>query len=246
MKGREQAVRRMFARIAPFYDRMNSVITLGLHKRWRRAALDALQPQKGRCCLDLCAGTGDFSGALTRAGCTVTALDLSPEMLHIARRRTAFAVAAVVGDALELPFSNASFDYVTVGFGLRHCETDLPRLFAETIRVLRPGGILLTLELSHPPGLLWRLLTRLYIHGCLPLLGRIADADAYAYLARSLRNFPDAEELRNIMRQAGFTHVHYYPLMGGVVAVHLARADADGDCDSVKETARGLDANANS
>lgn len=222
MNPREVAVRKLFSRIARYYDLLNGVISLGLHKPWRRRALRQLDAQTGWLCLDVCSGTGDFAVAAQREGCRAIALDMTPEMLAVARKRSNDTLEVVMGDALLLPFGDATFDCVTLGFGLRHSKEDLPVLLRELARVTKPGGRLVSLEMSHPPNRLWRFLSNLYIHLLLPIIGGVYDRDAYLYLSKSLRDFPDAPGLARMFTEAGFDSCEYRLLTGGVAAVHLA------------------------
>lgn len=224
MKPREQAVQQLFSRISRYYDVLNTVISFGLHRRWRRAALRMLAPEPGWQCLDLCAGTGDLAMAVQRLGAHPVAVDLTPEMLQVACRRSAGAVPAVVADAFTLPFPDASFDCATLGFALRHSREDLPVLLRELRRVIKPGGRIMSLELSHPPNRLWRFLSGLYIRLFLPIIGGIYDRAAYRYLSESLDGFPAAPELARIFVEAGFSHCEYRLLAGGNAAIHLAYA----------------------
>jgi len=223
MKPHIQKAARLFARIAPLYDLWNTIISFGLHKIWRRQALQALEVLPGQMCLDVAAGTGAFSQALLRRGAYAVALDITPEMLQIARRRNP-ALPVVLADALALPFSAATFDRIIIGFGLRHVKEDLPILLAELRRVLKPTGRCVVLELSHPPHRLWRCLFRFYLQFLMPLIGSFVDREAYAYLEESLRGYPSAEQLAALFRQAGFAECSYQFLTGGVVAIHRASA----------------------
>lgn len=213
-------VRAMFSGIAPRYALMNTLMTFGLDGWWRRAAARLAEPAGARV-LDVGAGSGDLARAVLRAGARqVVALDFTLPML--ARACRAGGPACVGGDALALPFSDASFDRVVSGMTLRNLA-DLPRAFAEMRRVLRPGGRIALLELTHPPAwaapAFW-----LYFGGYVPLLGAVVARApaAYRYLPASLRRFPDAEQLANLLRQAGFTAVRFYRLFPGAVAVHVA------------------------
>ena len=222
MTERQGHVRKLFGRIAPCYGLLNTVLSFGMHKLWRRAALRLLRPQSTWRCLDVGTGTGDFAVALEDRVAAVTGVDLTPEMLRVAVRRTGGRVPFVIGDALRLPFRPDCFDCATLGFALRHSGENLPALLAEMARVVRPGGHVLTLELSHPPPGLWRRLAELYIYRILPVIGGMADLEAYAYLSESIRALPDAATLSDLLRDAGCRSVQYRLLTGGVAAVHLA------------------------
>lgn len=222
MNPREAAVQRLFSRIARYYDLLNGIISLGLHRGWRRRAVRMLDPQPGWLSLDVCSGTGDFALSTQRAGCRAIAFDMTPEMLAVASRRSHGTLETVIGDALCLPFEDAAFDCITLGFGLRHSKEDLPVLLREMARVTKPGGRLVSLELSHPPSPLWRWVSNLYIHMLLPIIGGVYDREAYIYLSKSLADFPDAPGLAQMLRDAGFSRCDYQLLTGGVAAIHLA------------------------
>ena len=214
-----RAVREMFDRISPVYDLMNRVMTLGLDGRWRRLTAEAVV-RPGDRVLDACCGTGDLALAAARVGGTVTGVDLSAPMLERARRKSS-AIAWVRGDALSLPFADASFDAVTVGFGIRNVN-HLDAGLRELARVLRPGGRLGCLDLTRPQGGL-RLFFSVWFDRVVPLLGRVVPGGAaYTYLPASLRRFPDPAELAAAMRQAGFVEVGWRRLAGGIVAIHVA------------------------
>jgi demethylmenaquinone methyltransferase/2-methoxy-6-polyprenyl-1,4-benzoquinol methylase len=221
------AVRTMFDRIAPVYDVMNRVMTLGLDLRWRRlGARTAVRP--GDEVLDAACGTGDFAVADKRAGASrVVGLDFSERMLERARRK-APALEWVEGDLLALPFADGSFDAATVGFGVRNVD-DLERGLAELRRVLRPGGRLGVLEITQPRGAL-RPFYRLWFDRIVPLLGSLAgDREAYTYLPESVKRFPAPEGLAAAMDGAGFERIRYTVLAGGIIAIHSgARAGTAG------------------
>jgi demethylmenaquinone methyltransferase/2-methoxy-6-polyprenyl-1,4-benzoquinol methylase len=215
------AVRTMFDRISPVYDAMNRTMTLGLDQRWRRAAAAAVVGPGDRV-LDACCGTGDLAVAAMAAGGTVTGLDFSERMLERARGKSG-EIEWVQGDALALPFGDASFDAATVGFGARNLD-DLERGLAELRRVLRPGGRLAILEITRPRGLLAPFY-RLWFDRFVPLLGRILPGgSAYTYLPASVRRFPGPEELAELLRAAGFEHVRWRLFAGGIVALHMGEA----------------------
>jgi demethylmenaquinone methyltransferase / 2-methoxy-6-polyprenyl-1,4-benzoquinol methylase len=208
----------MFDRIAPVYDFMNHAMTMGLDRRWRRlAALAVVQP--GDRVLDSCCGTGDLAIAAARAGGRVTGLDFSEAMLERARRK-APELEWLHGDALALPFEDASFDVVTVGFGIRNVA-DLEAGLRELARVLEPGGRLAVLEITRPRGLL-RPFFRIWFDVLIPAAGKVLPGGAaYTYLPASVRRFPGPEDLAGVLREAGFAAVSYRLLAGGIVALHV-------------------------
>ena len=213
-----EGVRTMFDRIAPVYDVMNRVMTLGLDQRWRRRTVRiAVKP--GDRVLDACCGTGDLAILAARAGASVVGLDFSTEMLARARRK-APALEWLEGDLLELPFEDESFDAATVGFGVRNVD-DLGLALAELHRVLRPGGLVAILEITRPRGPL-RVFYSLWFDRVVPLLGKVLPGgSAYTYLPASVKRFPPAEELAELLRAAGFDLVRYDLMAGGIVARHV-------------------------
>lgn len=215
-------VRRMFDRIAPVYDLMNRVMTAGLDRRWRAAAVrEAVRP--GDRVLDACCGTGDLAVAARRAGAReVVGLDFSEAMLERARRKEP-AIEWVRGDLLALPFPDASFDAATVGFGVRNVE-ELDAALRELRRVLRPGGRLGVLEITTPRGWLAPFY-RLWFDRAIPLLGRaLPGGAAYTYLPASVRRFPEPEALAEALERAGFGKVRFRLYAGGIVALHVGEA----------------------
>jgi demethylmenaquinone methyltransferase / 2-methoxy-6-polyprenyl-1,4-benzoquinol methylase len=215
------AVEAMFDRISPVYDAMNRLMTAGLDRRWRRLAAEAVVAP-GDEVLDACCGTGDLALAAERAGGRVTGLDFAERMLERARRKSA-SVRWVRGDALALPFADATFDAATVGFGIRNVE-DLEGGLRELARVLRPGGRLACLEITRPRGLL-RPFFRLWFDGLVPLAGKVLPGGAaYSYLPASVRRFPGPEDLAGVMRRAGFEGIEWRLLGGGIVCLHVATA----------------------
>jgi demethylmenaquinone methyltransferase / 2-methoxy-6-polyprenyl-1,4-benzoquinol methylase len=213
------AVEAMFDRVSPVYDPMNRLMTAGLDRRWRRLTV-AAAVRPGDRVLDACCGTGDLALEAQRAGGRVTGLDFSGRMLERARRKSS-AVQWVRGDVLALPFSDGSFDAVTVGFGIRNVA-DLEAGLRELARVLRPGGRLGCLEITRPRGLL-RPFFAVWFDGLVPLAGKVLPGGAaYTYLPASVRRFPGPEDLAEAMRRAGFVEIGWRLLGGGIVALHVA------------------------
>jgi len=214
-------VRRMFDRIAPVYDAMNRVMTAGLDRRWRRITVEQAV-RRGDRVLDACCGTGDLALAARAQGADVVGLDFSERMLDRARAKSA-DVDWVRGDVLALPFGDASFDAVTVGFGVRNVD-DLEAGLRELRRVLRPGGRIGILEITQPRGALAPFY-RLWFDRVVPLLGKVLPGGAaYTYLPASVRRFPGPEALAALLQAAGFTAVRFKRFAGGIVALHVAEA----------------------
>jgi demethylmenaquinone methyltransferase / 2-methoxy-6-polyprenyl-1,4-benzoquinol methylase len=213
-------VRAMFDRIAPVYDAMNRVITMGLDGRWRRlAAASVVRP--GDRVLDAACGTGDLALAALESGGRVTGLDFSERMLERARRKSD-AIEWVRGDVLALPFGDAAFDSATIGFGVRNVA-DLDSGLRELARVVRPGGRLAVLEITRPKGLL-RPFFRVWFDLLVPLIGRaVPGGVAFSYLPASVRRFPGPDDLADALRRAGFAEVSYRLLAGGIVSLHVGR-----------------------
>jgi demethylmenaquinone methyltransferase/2-methoxy-6-polyprenyl-1,4-benzoquinol methylase len=213
-----ESVRRMFDRIAPVYDAMNRAMTGGLDRRWRRLTVEAVV-RPGDRVLDACCGTGDLAIAAHRAGASVVGLDFADAMLERARRKES-RIEWVQGDALALPFEDASFDAATVGFGVRNLD-DLERGLGELARVLRPGGRVGILEITRPRGPLAPFY-RLWFDRLIPLAGKVLPGGAaYTYLPASVRRFPGPEELAGLLAQVGFEAVRYRLFAGGIVALHV-------------------------
>ena len=212
------SVRGMFDRIAPVYDVMNRVMTVGLDQRWRKLAVtEAVWP--GDRVLDACCGTGDLAVEAERRGGRVVGLDFSEKMLERARRKSG-AIEWVEGDALALPFDAGAFDAATVGFGVRNLA-DLEGGLRELARVLRPGGKLAVLEITRPRGLL-KPFFQLWFDVLVPLAGRVLPGGkAYTYLPASVRRFPGPEDLTALFEKAGFSDVSFRLLGGGSVALHV-------------------------
>jgi demethylmenaquinone methyltransferase / 2-methoxy-6-polyprenyl-1,4-benzoquinol methylase len=222
----ERQVRSMFDRIAGRYDAMNSVMSAGLHHRWRARTVEVSGVGPGGAALDVCCGTGDLALELRRrvgASGRVVGLDFSVPMLERAEQKAterSAAVEWVQGNALELPFPDATFDAATVGFGVRNVA-EVGRAIGEMRRVVRPGGRVAILEITTPrrPPLKW--FYSIWFDRLVPLLGALAgDREAYSYLPDSVRRFPPAEELAELLYAVGLREVRYVVLAGGIVAIH--------------------------
>jgi demethylmenaquinone methyltransferase/2-methoxy-6-polyprenyl-1,4-benzoquinol methylase len=220
---RPHDVARMFDEVADRYDRMNAVMTFGQERRWRRQVAAALAVRPGDRVLDLAAGTGASSLPFAAAGARPVACDFSQGMLAVGRRAHP-QLTFVAGDALRLPFRDASFAAVTVSFGLRNVA-DVAGALAELARVTSPGGRLVVLETSRPAAWTLRALNRLYTDRVMPALARLLSSDpaAYAYLAESAGAWLDQQSLADAIRAGGWTGVGWRDLMFGAVALHSGR-----------------------
>ncbi len=219
----------MFARLARSYDPMNRLMSLGRDQAWRRyVARQAALPPRGLA-LDVATGTADLALALARRypRGRVVGVDFCPEMVEVGRAKVGRAgerarLCFVMGDALQLPFTNGCFDVVTSGFALRNVA-DIPQAFAEMVRVVKTGGRVVNLEIARPTLPVFCQLFHLYFYQLVPLLGRAlaGQKEAYRYLPHSLTYFPSPEELKAVMEKAGLSKVWYRRLMLGTVAVHV-------------------------
>jgi demethylmenaquinone methyltransferase / 2-methoxy-6-polyprenyl-1,4-benzoquinol methylase len=219
-------VSAMFDKVAPRYDLLNDVLSLGQDRWWRKAVARAVGARAGERVLDLAAGTGTSSVAFTAAGAACVACDFSLGMLRagVDRLGAAGPVRFVAGDALRLPFGDASFDAVTISFGLRNVA-DPDAALAEMFRVTRPGGRLVVCEFGHLPSPRLDAIYGRYLMAALPAVARRLSpaGDAYEYLAESIRDWPDREELARRMEGAGWSAVRWRDLTLGVVTLHAAR-----------------------
>jgi demethylmenaquinone methyltransferase/2-methoxy-6-polyprenyl-1,4-benzoquinol methylase len=219
----------MFDRIAGVYDVMNSAMSAGLHHQWRQRAVDRAEVRPGSDALDVACGTGDLALELRRrigADGRVVGCDFSERMLELARAKSGehgLAVEFGWADALDLPYGDASFDTVTIGFGARNLA-DLDRGIAEMARVLRPGGRLVILEITRPTREPLASFYGLWFDRLVPMLGNLAgDSDAYSYLPESVRTFPEPRELAAQMDGAGLIGIRWLLLAGGIIAIHSGR-----------------------
>jgi demethylmenaquinone methyltransferase / 2-methoxy-6-polyprenyl-1,4-benzoquinol methylase len=224
---RATQVRALFSAIAPRYDLINDLQSLGLHRLWKRQLAQAAKPQPGERALDLCCGTGDVAFQLARSGAHTIGVDFSMPMLDIARRRqmrsptTTWLVAA---DGQRLPFPNATFEVLTISYGLRNLP-DFESGLREMARVTKPDGRLVVLDFALPSARPWRAVYLAYLHAVVPALGWLfcGNAAAYAYILESLRNYPNPAGITALLNHTGWTSVQSTPLLGGVMSLHHAR-----------------------
>ncbi len=218
----------MFDRIAGVYDRMNSVMTAGMHHRWRARAADLARVGPGDRVLDVATGTGDLAVELERRvgpGGEVVGTDFSETMLELARRK-APGIRFEPGNALELPYADGEFTAATVGFGARNFS-DLPRGLSEMARVTRPGGRVVVLEITTPQRPPLSVFFSMWFDRVVPAMGRLAGSpDAYEYLPSSVRRFPGPHELAGELAGAGLEHVTYVLTAGGIIAIHAGTVPA--------------------
>jgi demethylmenaquinone methyltransferase/2-methoxy-6-polyprenyl-1,4-benzoquinol methylase len=222
-------IRAMFDSIAGRYDLLNSLMTAGLHHRWRELGVLLAGVGEGDSALDVACGTGDFAFALKRVvgrSGRVVGLDFSDEMLDVARAkcgRNQLWVDFVPGDLLDLPLPDGRFDACTVGFGIRNVP-DIEKAFSEMGRVCRPGGRVVCLEITRPQIIGFREFFGVWFDTVVPVLGRLTAGDdfAYRYLPASVRRFPDPDALRDMMEAAGLRNPRYEILAGGIIALHHA------------------------
>ena len=224
----------MFDRIAQVYDLLNTVMTAGLHHRWRERAADLARVGPGARVLDVATGTGDLAIELARRvapGGEVVGSDFSEAMLARARRKPNPVGAELRfewGDALQLPFADGSFDAATVGFGARNFS-DLQRGLEEMVRVVRPGGCVVVLEFTSPTRPPLSIFYRLWFDRVVPLLGRLAgDPDAYSYLPDSVKRFPAPAGLAAVLERAGLREIGWLITAGGIVVIHHGTVSSQG------------------
>jgi len=229
--GKPAYVQRMFGGIARVYDLMNRLMTGGLDGRWRAFAASQVALGPGQRALDIGTGTGDLAIAVARAGdpsAHVVGVDFTPEMLSVGQQKVtrlglADRIELVRGDGERLAFADDSFDACCSAFVVRNLA-DLHQGLGEMLRVLRPGGRMVCLEMSHPYNPLFAAVFHVYFDWVVPLLGKLVGraSEAYRYLPTSVASFPSAPQLACMLEAAGWTEVRYYYRMGGVVAVHVA------------------------
>ena len=231
---RAAKVNDLFAAIARRYDLLNDVQSFGLHRRWKRRVIELAAVQSGNRALDLCCGTGDLALALARRGAEVTGVDFSPAMLEIAeaRRQRNFKsqtsnLKFTRGDAQQIPFPDASFDIITVGYGLRNL-TSWEKGLSEMYRVAKPGARLVVLDFGKPANALWRGIYFAHLKCAVPLLGWIfcGHADAYAYILESLKQYPAQQAVAAKMRDLKLVNVRVINFLGGAMAINYGEKPA--------------------
>ncbi|MGG2200514.1 demethylmenaquinone methyltransferase [Paenibacillus sp.] len=228
-KTKEQFVHSVFESIAPKYDLMNDILSFRRHKAWRNFTMRKMNVKPGSTAIDLCCGTCDWTISLAEASGTgsIVGLDFSQNMLDVGADKIKRIgldkqIRLVRGNAMELPFEDNTFDYATIGFALRNVP-DLVKVIEEMQRVVKPGGMVVSLELSKPTWQPFKSIYYFYFQQVLPLLGKLIAKryDQYKWLPESLIHFPDHKRLAEIFRSTGLTDVQAYPLTGGIAALHI-------------------------
>lgn len=228
-KSKEQFVHEVFESIAPKYDLMNDVLSFRRHKAWRRFTMGKLNVQPGQSAIDVCCGTCDWTISLAQASGTgkVVGLDFSRNMLDYGEQKVRSLgldrqIELVQGNAMSLPYPDNTFDYATIGFALRNVP-DLVQVVKEMQRVVKDGGVVVSLELSKPIWQPFKSIYYFYFQRILPLLGKLIAKryEQYRWLPESLVHFPDHRALAQIFRETGLTDVKVYPLFGGIAALHM-------------------------
>jgi demethylmenaquinone methyltransferase/2-methoxy-6-polyprenyl-1,4-benzoquinol methylase len=226
---KEQFVHSVFESIAHKYDLMNNVLSFRRHKAWRKFTMKQMNVQPGETAIDICCGTCDWTISIAEASKhgNIVGLDFSLNMLDVGRRKIAERgldkqIELVHGNAMELPFEDNSFDYATIGFGLRNVP-DLTKVLQEMKRVVKPGGKVVCLELSKPTWQPFKAIYYFYFQNILPFIGKLVAKryEQYKWLPQSLVDFPDYAQLADHYRKIGLVDVQAYPLTGGIAALHI-------------------------
>lgn len=238
MKTKEQFVHEVFESIAPKYDVMNDILSFRRHKYWRRFTMDKMNVKPGSSAIDLCCGTCDWTISLANASGTgtIVGLDFSSNMLEYGKRKVSALgldgrISLVQGNAMNLPFEDDTFDYATIGFALRNVP-DIAKVLSEMQRVVKPGGLVVSLELSKPTWQPFKSIYYFYFQKVLPFLGKLIAKryDQYKWLPESLVQFPDHRQLAQLFKDTGLQDVAAYPLTGGIAALHIGvKADRAGE-----------------
>ena len=223
--GKRRYVRGLFATIADRYDLITRLLSYGRDRRWKRRLVELAAVRPGARALDLATGTGDLAFMLASRGARTTGLDLTRRMIELARaKRTGAADPSfLVGDMVALPFAPASFDLVTTGYGLRNVP-DLPAAVDEILRVLRPGGCVLSLDFNRPENPIVRAVYLRYLGIVGGAVGWVlhGDPDTYRYIPASIRTYPGARGVAALLEARGFERVRWLPVLGGLMTIHQA------------------------
>lgn len=227
-QSKEEFVHSVFESIAPKYDLMNSIISFRRHKAWRKFTMKKMAMQRGQTAIDVCCGTCDWTISMAQeSGGRIVGLDFSPNMLQFGKNKIAELgleqeIELVEGNAMALPYPDNHFDYATIGLALRNVP-DLEQVLREMHRVVKPGGRVISLELSKPTKQPFKGVYYFYFQKILPLLGKLFanSYEQYKWLPESLASFPDRIELAEIFSSIGLEEVEAYPLTGGIAALHI-------------------------
>jgi ubiquinone/menaquinone biosynthesis methyltransferase len=229
---KQRYVRRLFSTIADRYDLITVLLSFGMDRRWKRRVIDLARPRTGQRGLDLACGTGDLAFAVAARGASVLGLDVTYRMVELARaksseRPNSRRINFVVGDMGLLPLPNTAFDIVTTGYGLRNVP-NITAAITEIHRVLRPGGVMVSLDFNRPANALVRSIYLAYLTLVGSALGWLLhrDPDTYRYIPESIRRYPGADPVAELMQSAGFVDVKWLPVLGGLMAIHVARRSA--------------------
>jgi ubiquinone/menaquinone biosynthesis methyltransferase len=219
-------VRRLFSTIADRYDFITGLLSYGQDRRWKRRLAELSAVTAGSQVLDLACGTGDIAFALGARGAAVIGLDVTHRMVQLARirgRQNGASARFLTGDMMALPFADAHFDVVTTGYGIRNVPEITPAI-QEIRRVLKPGGLLLSLDFNRPGNAVVRAVYLGYLTMVGSALGLVlhGDPDTYRYIPESIRRYPGAAAVSGIIRSQGFTSSEYLPVLGGLMAIHKA------------------------
>jgi demethylmenaquinone methyltransferase/2-methoxy-6-polyprenyl-1,4-benzoquinol methylase len=226
---KEKFVHQVFESIAPKYDLMNSVLSFRRHKAWRRFTMKKMNVKTEQKAIDVCCGTGDWTISLAQevgSSGQVIGLDFSQNMLDVGESKRERAgldqISLVHGNAMDLPYEENRFDYATIGFALRNVP-DIKQVLSEMKRVVKPGGMVVSLELSKPVWPPFRALYFFYFNQVLPLIGKLFANryEQYSWLPESLKNFPDSKQLATLFEEVGLEQVETYLLTGGIAALHI-------------------------
>ena len=244
---KKKLVQGVFKNVASNYDRMNDVMSGGLHRYWKDYFISNLPIEKSGCqVLDLAGGTGDIAFGIVEKFNhlipQITLCDLTYDMIEVGQNRAInkgilHNLNWTVGNAESTPFEDASFDLVTISFGLRNC-TYKEKVLSDALRVLKPGGFFYCLEFSKPISLVLQQAYDCYSFSVIPKMGKLIaqDQESYKYLVESIRKFPDQETLKNMMMDTGFIHASYKNLTGGIVAIHKAQKTKEKETIIVKSS----------